>query len=77
VLEQKAKADLRVFANLHELSLRAAQAAVRTINDTVRATGRCSVVLSGGNTPRMLYTLLASKLRAQIPWAQTHVFWGD
>jgi 6-phosphogluconolactonase len=76
-LEQEAKADVRVFANVQELSLRAAQAAVRTINDSVRATGRCSVVLSGGNTPRMLYTLLASKFRAEIPWAQTHLFWGD
>ena len=77
MLEQKAKADLRVFADVHELSLRAAQAAVRTINDSVRASGGCSVVLSGGNTPRMLYTLLASEFRDQIPWAQTHVFWGD
>ena len=77
MLGQKAKADLRVFADVHELSLRAAEAAVRTMNDSVRASGRCSVVLSGGNTPRMLYTLLASEFRDQIPWAQTHVFWGD
>ena len=77
VLEQKAKADLRVFANVQELSLRAAQAAVRTINDSVRASGRCSVVLSGGNTPRPLYGLLASEFRDQIPWAHVHVFWGD
>jgi 6-phosphogluconolactonase len=76
-LEQKAKADLRVFANVHELSRRAAQAAVRTINDSVRASARCSVVLSGGSTPRMLYSLLASEFRDQIPWAQTHIFWGD
>jgi 6-phosphogluconolactonase len=34
-------------------------------------------VLSGGNTPRTLYGLLASEFRDQIPWAHVHVFWGD
>ena len=76
-MEQKVKTDLRVFSSVNELSLRAAQAAVRTINDSVRTSGKCSLVLSGGNTPRILYTLLASEFRDQIPWAQTHVFWGD
>lgn len=76
-MEQKVKTDLRVFSSVNELSLRAAQAAVRTINDSVRTSGKCSLVLPGGNTPRILYTLLASEFRDQIPWAQTHVFCGD
>ncbi len=57
--------------------MQAGQAAVSAINESVRGTGRCSLVLSGGNTPRTLYGLLASKFRDQIPWAQVHVFWGD
>ena len=69
--------DVRVLPDVNELSLRAALAAVRTINEVVRAKGRCSLVLSGGNTPRLLYTLLGSEFRDQIPWAQTIVFWGD
>ena len=69
--------DVRVLPDVNELSLRAALAAVRTINEVVRAKGRCSLVLSGGNTPRLLYTLLASKFRDEIPWARTIVFWGD
>ena len=71
------KPDLRVFADLHEMSLRAAQAAVRTINDAVRATGACSLVLAGGSTPRALYGLMASTFSEQAPWEQVHVFWGD
>ena len=71
------KPDVRVCADVNELSRRAAEAVVRTINDTARATGRCSLVLSGGNTPRTLYGLLASEFRDQIPWARVHVFWGD
>ena len=68
---------MRVFADVNELSMQAGQAAVRTINESVRGAGRCSLVLSGGNTPRTLYGLLASEFRDQIPWAHVHVFWGD
>jgi 6-phosphogluconolactonase len=59
------------------LSRRAAEAAVGTINDAVRTAGTCSIVLSGGSTPRALYSLLASEFRAQVPWANVQVFWGD
>ena len=71
------KSNVRVFADVNELSLRAAEAAVRTIDDSVRITGRCFLVLSGGNTPRTLYGLLASTFRDRIPWPSIHVFWGD
>jgi 6-phosphogluconolactonase len=71
------KPDVRVCADVNELGCRAAEAAVRTINDAARGAGRCSLVLSGGNTPRTLYGLLASEFRDQIPWARVHVFWGD
>jgi 6-phosphogluconolactonase len=76
-VEHQVKPDVRVFADVNELSLRAAEAAVSTINDSVRKTGRCSLVLSGGNTPRTLYGLLASKFRNEIPWPSIQVFWGD
>ena len=71
------KPDVRVFADLSELSQRAAEVAVRTIGDSVRDTGRCSLVLSGGATPRTLYGLFASTFRRQVPWKDVHIFWGD
>jgi 6-phosphogluconolactonase len=71
------KPDVRVHADVDELSRRAAEAAVTTINDAVRGHGRCSLVLSGGSTPRTLYGLLASAFRDEIPWTHVHVFWGD
>lgn len=69
--------DLRVCADLADLSRRAAEATVATTNDAVRTRGRCSIVLSGGSTPRTLYRLLASEFRARIPWPNVQVFWGD
>ena len=71
------KPDVRVFADVDELSLRVAEVAVRTINESVRSNGSFSVALSGGNTPRTLYRLLSSRFRDQIPWKNVNVFWGD
>jgi 6-phosphogluconolactonase len=71
------KPDLRVCADLADLSQQAALVTVGTINDAVRTAGTCSIVLSGGATPRTLYRLLASRFRAEIPWANVQVFWGD
>lgn len=71
------KPDLRVFVDANELSLRAAEAAVRTINESVLTKGSFSLALAGGNTPRILYHLLAKKFRDYIPWTKVHVFWGD
>ena len=69
--------DVRICADVNALGLRAGEAAVHTINDAVRRHGRCSLVLSGGSTPRTLYALLASEFRGQIPWGDVHLFWGD
>jgi 6-phosphogluconolactonase len=46
--------------------------------EAIDSRGRFSVALSGGSTPATLYGLLAEEpCRAQIPWAQVHLFWGD
>ena len=69
--------ELRVFATLHTMSLAAADAVAATITSAVRSRGRCSVALSGGETPKALYEALATTFRTQIPWEHVHVFWGD
>jgi 6-phosphogluconolactonase len=42
----------------------------------VQERGRLSVALSGGNTPRAVYSLLASE-HQQLPWDRIHIFFGD
>lgn len=71
------KSDVRVFPDADALSQRAAESAVSIIDDAVRRAGRCSLVLSGGSTPRTFYGLLASQFRDRIPWTHVHLFWGD
>jgi len=65
--------DVRVYGNARDLSERAAAAIVELIAEAARRQGRCPLILSGGNTPRALYRLLASKYRDQVPWSQVHV----
>lgn len=40
----------------------------------IAATGRFTVALSGGSTPKAMFALLVDH---PIEWAQVHVFWGD
>lgn len=46
----------------------------------VEGSGRFAVALAGGSTPRALYALLAdpaAPYHDALPWARTHVFFGD
>ncbi|MBK9242228.1 MAG: 6-phosphogluconolactonase [Acidobacteria bacterium] len=69
--------EVRVSADIGALSIRVAEAATTIISDAVKSRGRCAVALSGGGTPKALYTLLASRFRDAIPWTRVHVFWAD
>lgn len=48
------------------------------ILEVLQAQERFTFVLSGGNTPRQLYSLLAkAPYNMMIPWEKIHFFWGD
>jgi 6-phosphogluconolactonase len=69
---------LRIYKDLEELSQAAAQFLLEAAQSAAKTRGKFSLVLSGGNTPRRLYELLAEgPYREQMPWSKTHVFWGD
>lgn len=61
------------------LNRAAAERFVRYAGQVVEKRGRFCVALAGGSTPHGLYMLLAedARLRAAVPWAKTHFFWGD
>jgi len=51
---------------------------VQTVNTAIKEKGRCTVVLSGGNSPKKLYELLASAdYSQQIDWDKIYFFFGD
>ena len=71
------KAEVKIFTDLDELSNTAAREVARMINATASSSERYSIALSGGNTPRELYRLLAGKYANEIPWDKLHIFMGD
>lgn len=75
-VQRNGAADVRICADPDELAARAADAAAAAINEVVAAEGRCSVVLSGGSTPRGFHRMLMLRGDA-IPWEQVHLFWSD
>jgi 6-phosphogluconolactonase len=69
---------IAIYPDLETLSHDAAQYVVRVAQEAIAAHGRFTLALSGGNTPKKLYALLASEpYRDQIDWALVEVFWSD
>lgn len=69
---------VRIFADNEALGRYAALRLTKLIQAAVAEQGRCTLVLSGGDTPQRLYALLAEPAYAgEIPWEQIDLFWGD
>jgi 6-phosphogluconolactonase len=76
-MDDALKRDVRIFPDLSALSRAAAEESMQIAVARANAAGRCTIVLSGGHTPRAMYQLWAEDHRERIPWAQIHLFWGD
>lgn len=67
-----------VRADAADLTVAAADRVVDLAAGAMASSGRFVMALSGGSTPRALYTLLASPPYAtRIDWSRVHLFWGD
>lgn len=66
---------LRVLPDLDALSAEAAEIMARAIGQ--RTGDSFAIALSGGNTPRGAYELLARNHRDTLRWEHVHFFWGD
>jgi 6-phosphogluconolactonase len=71
-------AEVVVVPGAEDLAREAAGRFVDLVREAVDSRGRFSVALAGGSTPGSTYRLLADlPYRAQIPWQEVHLFWGD
>ncbi len=68
--------SILVFPSAAELSRAAAEEFIRVGRDAIGAQGRFSVALSGGSTPKAVYSLLASKY-VDFAWNRVFLFFGD
>jgi 6-phosphogluconolactonase len=72
-----ASSEIRKAATPQELFELAAEEVARAANEAVAERSRFTIALSGGSTPRSLFTLLATSARASLPWERMFFFWGD
>ena len=68
---------IECFHSLEALSAAAAKALARLAQEAIATRGRFTLALSGGETPRTLYEVLARDYRDAIDWQHVHLFWGD
>jgi 6-phosphogluconolactonase len=67
-----------VYEDGEALSRAAAKLFADEARRAVKAHGRFTVLLAGGETPRRSYELLAQEpLKSSVPWQAVQLFWGD
>jgi 6-phosphogluconolactonase len=73
-------ARLTVVPDKTAMSETAAERITALVEAAIAASGLAAVSLTGGDTPDLLYQMLADETRAwrrRIDWKRLHVFWGD
>lgn len=70
--------NITLFSDTDTLSHTAARSIVQIANEAIVTHGSFTFALSGGSTPRQLYSLLASEpYSSSINWALVEIFWSD
>ena len=77
-MAQPVTPEISVLESLDAASHEAARFILLSVRESVLCTGRCTLALAGGGTPRRLYQLLASdEYREALPWEEITWFWSD
>jgi 6-phosphogluconolactonase len=70
--------QLHIYKNADEVCNALAAWITALINKTLEVKENFTLALSGGETPKKLYQILASDLyKEKINWNRVHIFWGD
>ena len=76
--EGKLKPNLVVANDYEELSRKAVEIFVQAARDSIADRGTFHTAISGGNTPKHFFELLAQRQDSlSLPWEKIHVFWVD
>ena len=74
-----ANSEIIVVDDAVALSFKAAEIWVGCMREALSRKAQFSVALSGGSTPKALFSLLVEdeSFKNSIPWDKIHFFWGD
>lgn len=70
-------AEARIFADPEITCAALADSFNELARQCLAGCSRFTVALSGGETPRRLYQILAEAYRDTLPWSKLHFFFGD
>ena len=71
-------AQIEIYAGVNELAAAAASRFAQLAEQYVSKNGIFTVALSGGSTPRAMFSLLAEEpFLSTVPWRSIYFFWGD
>jgi len=73
------ESNLQIVSDAAALSRAAADIFIAAANQAVEKKGAFTVALSGGSTPKALYSLLTTDrdLSSRVPWQNIDIFFGD
>jgi 6-phosphogluconolactonase len=69
--------ELRRLTTPQDLFQAAAEEVLRAAAHAVAERGRFTIALSGGSTPKSMYTLIAANAATTLPWDRMFFFFGD
>jgi 6-phosphogluconolactonase len=72
-----ASVEVRRLTTPQDLFQAAAEEVISVATAAVEQRGRFTIALSGGSTPKNLYTLIAANASTSLPWEHIFFFWGD
>lgn len=68
---------VKIFRSPYLLAEKFAEEFVAAINESAAEKRRCTIALSGGSTPELLFSLLGNHFSNSADWEYAHFFWGD
>ncbi len=71
------KQKINIFPAPFEMAEALALELISRINDAGKKGRALNIALSGGNTPGLLYSVLANHFSTAADWRFAHLFWGD
>lgn len=75
---QQSSHEILICADAAELAREAARRFAELAEVFVGSVGKFTVALSGGSTPKAMYSILAEKpFVDSLPWRSIYFFWGD
>jgi 6-phosphogluconolactonase len=68
---------IKISQSQEELAWDFARELARSINGAAKKKKALTIALSGGSTPRLLFSILGDQFADSVSWEYVHFFWGD